>query len=150
MDLSCRFLEFLSLLVSEPGNNKLTQQFLPTIIDLCTTALYPALREVTYARIFTVRIELFLSFCFLLVKNFGWDIRENYFKLVYNVLINNWRYFFKGNVLVTLNGETESTANEQSFIQLMEVNKHFIDCSLLRIHVLSCASITSIDIHRVY
>jgi len=41
-----RFLEFLSLLVNEPGNSKLTQQFLPTIIELCTTALYPAIREV--------------------------------------------------------------------------------------------------------
>jgi hypothetical protein len=50
------------------------------------------------------------------------DIRENYYKLVHNLLINNWRYFFKGNVLTTLNGETETTANEQSFIQLMEVD----------------------------
>ncbi len=41
---------------------------------------------------------------------------------MHNLLINNWRYFFKGNVLTTLNGETETTANEQSFIQLMEVN----------------------------
>ncbi len=32
--------------MNEPGNSKLTQQFLPTIIDLCTTALYPAIREV--------------------------------------------------------------------------------------------------------
>ncbi|CAF3753410.1 unnamed protein product [Adineta steineri] len=92
-----RFLEFLSLLVNEPGNSKLTQQFLPTIIELCTTALYPAIRE-----------------------NCALDIRENYYKLVYNLLVNNWRYFFKGNVLTTLNGEIETTANEQSFIQLME------------------------------
>jgi hypothetical protein len=41
-----RFLEFLSLLVNEPGNSKLTQQFLPMIIELCTTALYPAICEV--------------------------------------------------------------------------------------------------------
>ncbi|CAF0787699.1 unnamed protein product [Adineta steineri] len=92
-----RFLEFLSLLVNEPGNSKLTQQFLPTIIELCTNALYPAIRE-----------------------NCALDIRENYYKLVYNLLVNNWRYFFKGNVLTTLNGEIETTANEQSFIQLME------------------------------
>lgn len=43
---SSRFLEFLILLVNEPGNNKLAQKFLPTIIELCTTALYPAIREV--------------------------------------------------------------------------------------------------------
>ncbi|CAF1953376.1 unnamed protein product [Rotaria magnacalcarata] len=92
-----RFLEFLSVLVNEPGNSKLAQQFLPTIIELCTTALYPAIRE-----------------------NFALDIRENYYKLVHNLLINNWRYFFKGNVLTTLNGDTETTANEHSFIQLME------------------------------
>jgi len=49
------------------------------------------------------------------------DIRENYYKLVHNLLINNWRYFFKGNVLTTLNGEIETTANEHYFIQLMEV-----------------------------
>ncbi len=44
--IKSRFLEFLSLLVNEPGNSKLTQQFLPIIIELCTTALYPAIREV--------------------------------------------------------------------------------------------------------
>ncbi|CAF1378603.1 unnamed protein product [Rotaria sordida] len=92
-----RFLEFLSLLVNEPGNSKLVQQYLPTIIELCTTALYPAIRE-----------------------NFALDIRENYYKLVHNLLINNWRYFFKGNVLTTLNGDIETTANEHNFIQLME------------------------------
>ncbi|CAF3451307.1 unnamed protein product [Rotaria socialis] len=92
-----RFLEFLSILVNEPGNSKLAQRFLPTIIELCTTALYPAICE-----------------------NFALDIRENYYKLVHNLLINNWRYFFKGNVLTTLNGDTETTANEHSFIQLME------------------------------
>ncbi|CAF1422636.1 unnamed protein product [Adineta ricciae] len=92
-----RFLEFLALLVNEPGNSKLAQQFLPTIIELCTSALYPAIRE-----------------------NFALDIRENYYKLVHNLLINNWRYFFKGTVLTTFNGEAETTANEQSFIQLME------------------------------
>ncbi|CAF2571220.1 unnamed protein product [Rotaria sp. Silwood2] len=96
-----RFLEFLSLLVNEPGNSKLAQQFLPTIIELCTTALYPAIRE-----------------------NFALDIRENYYKLVHNLLINNWRYFFKGNVLTTFNGDIETTANEHSFIQLMEVKEH--------------------------
>ncbi|UJR28072.1 hypothetical protein I4U23_009328 [Adineta vaga] len=92
-----KFLELLSLFVNEPGNNKLTQQFLPTILDLCTTALYPAIQE-----------------------NYALDIRENYYKLVHNLLINNWRFFFKGNVLTTLNGEVETTANEQIFIQLME------------------------------
>jgi hypothetical protein len=58
------------------------------------------------------------------LQNFALDIRENYYKLVHNLLINNWRYFFKGNVLTTFNGEVETTANEQSFIQLMEVRKN--------------------------
>lgn len=44
--INFRFVELLSLLVNEPGNSKLTQQYLPTIIELCTTALYPAIREV--------------------------------------------------------------------------------------------------------
>lgn len=92
-----RFLEFLSLLVNDPGNSKLTQQYLPTIIELCLTALYPAIRE-----------------------NFALDIRENYYKLVHNLLLNNWRYFFKGNVLTTLNGDMEMTINDTYFLQLME------------------------------
>lgn len=44
--IDSRFIELLSLLVNEPGNSKLTHQYLPTIIELCTTALYPAIREV--------------------------------------------------------------------------------------------------------
>jgi len=55
-----RFLEFLSLLVNEPGNSKLTQQFLPTIIELCTTALYPAIREVN---LFDFNFSSFFSLC---------------------------------------------------------------------------------------
>ncbi len=57
-----RFLEFLSLLVNEPGNSKLTQQFLPTVIELCTTALYPAIREVNSLLCF-ILILVVLELC---------------------------------------------------------------------------------------
>jgi hypothetical protein len=34
------------MLINDPSTSKLSQQFLPVIIDLCVNALYPAIREV--------------------------------------------------------------------------------------------------------
>lgn len=77
----------------------------------------------------------------LLIKNFALDIRENYYKLVHNLLLNNWRYFFKGNVLTTLNGETEMTINDTYFLQLMEVCINYCRFFLVGLQFLLCRAL---------
>ncbi|CAF0832468.1 unnamed protein product, partial [Didymodactylos carnosus] len=85
----------LSLIISEPGTKY--GHFLSLIIDLNVNAIFPALRD-----------------------NPSLDIRESYFNLLGILLLNNWKYFFKGNVLSTLNEEVENVENETSFMQIME------------------------------
>lgn len=91
-----RFLRILQLIIQEPGTAFKT--FLPSTINLCMEHIYPLLAERSCP-----------------------DVKLSLFELLYQILLNNWRYFFKSGLLNNL-GQigNDQIENESHFISIMQ------------------------------
>ena len=49
------------------------------------------------------------------------DMKQVLYELLHELLINNWRFFFKGSVLTTLGSKEEIFENEPQFSAIMQV-----------------------------
>lgn len=125
-----KFLKILQVVVQEPGHT--FKPFLPSILSLCIEQLYPIVAEVRWY--FSLRsacfqpqlyqngrtIETLLSF---LRQRPSPDVKAEMFELLYQILHQNWRYFFKNSVLMKVQrGASEETMeNEAQFTAAMQV-----------------------------
>ncbi|XP_056435867.1 exportin-6 [Gadus chalcogrammus] len=92
-----KFLKILQVVVQEPG--QAFKPFLPNILSLCMEQVYPIVAERSSP-----------------------DIKGEMFELLYQVLHQNWRYFFKTSVLASVQrGVAEDTMeNEAQFTAAMQ------------------------------
>ncbi|CAL8273014.1 unnamed protein product [Lota lota] len=92
-----KFLKILQVVVQEPG--QAFKPFLPNILSLCMEQVYPIVAERSSP-----------------------DIKAEMFELLYQVLHQNWRYFFKTSVLASVQrGAAEDTMeNEAQFTAAMQ------------------------------
>ncbi|XP_014672669.1 PREDICTED: exportin-6-like isoform X2 [Priapulus caudatus] len=84
-----KFLKILDLIVEEPGSA--FKGFLPSIISLCMNEIYPIIAERPSP-----------------------DVKAALFALLYSILQNNWRYFFKSNILSGLSPQAGAAGNSES------------------------------------
>ena len=49
------------------------------------------------------------------------DIKSTLYRLLFELLQNNWRYFFKSNVLAKIHSQNDEVYNEHQFIAIMQV-----------------------------
>uniref|UniRef100_A0A3Q1HEJ9 Importin N-terminal domain-containing protein n=1 Tax=Anabas testudineus TaxID=64144 RepID=A0A3Q1HEJ9_ANATE len=92
-----KFLKILQVVVQEPG--QAFKPFLPSILSLCMEQVYPVVAERSSP-----------------------DVKTEMFELLYQILHQNWRYFFKTSVLTSVQrgaGE-ETMENEAQFIAAMQ------------------------------
>lgn len=91
-----KFLRILRLLAQQPGSAFKT--LLPNIINFCLDKIYP-----------------------LIAERSAPDIKTEFFELLHQLLLNNWRYFFRSNIQtrVTL-GEDGTCENQGQFVKMME------------------------------
>uniref|UniRef100_A0A667Y4X8 Exportin 6 n=1 Tax=Myripristis murdjan TaxID=586833 RepID=A0A667Y4X8_9TELE len=96
-----KFLKILQVVVQEPG--QAFKPFLPSILSLCMEQVYPIVAERSSP-----------------------DVKAEMFELLYQILHQNWRYFFKTSVLAsvqkiasedTMENEAQFTAAMQAFGQ---------------------------------
>lgn len=96
-----KFLKILQVVVQEPG--QAFKPFLPSILSLCMEQVYPVVAERSSP-----------------------DVKAEMFELLYQILHQNWRYFFKTSVLTsvqrgpgdeTMENEAQFTAAMQAFGQ---------------------------------
>uniref|UniRef100_A0A3Q3KKR1 Exportin 6 n=1 Tax=Mastacembelus armatus TaxID=205130 RepID=A0A3Q3KKR1_9TELE len=92
-----KFLKILQVVVQEPGHA--FKPFLPSILSLCIEQVYPVVAERSSP-----------------------DVKAEMFELLYQILHQNWRYFFKTSVLTTVQrGAAEDTIeNEAHFTAAMQ------------------------------
>uniref|UniRef100_A0A3P8WA05 Exportin 6 n=1 Tax=Cynoglossus semilaevis TaxID=244447 RepID=A0A3P8WA05_CYNSE len=92
-----KFLKILQVVVQEPG--QAFKPFLPSILSLCMEQVYPVVAERSSP-----------------------DVKAEMFELLYQVLHQNWRYFFKTSILITVQkGAAEETMeNEAQFTAAMQ------------------------------
>ncbi|CAG5897647.1 unnamed protein product [Menidia menidia] len=92
-----KFLKILQVVVQEPG--QAFKPFLPSILSLCMEQVYPVVAERPSP-----------------------DVKAEMFELLYQILHQNWRYFFKASVLTTVQrGLAEDTMeNESQFTAAMQ------------------------------
>lgn len=90
-----KFLKILELIVQEPGTAFKT--FLPSIISICMDQIYP-----------------------IIAQRPAPDIKHVLYGLLHQLLINNWRYFFKASVLTALQNKEERMENTQQFTDIMQ------------------------------
>ncbi|XP_052267006.1 exportin-6-like [Dreissena polymorpha] len=90
-----KFLKILQIIVQEPGAS--FKRFLPSIINICIEYIYPVLAQRPSP-----------------------DMKQVLYELLHELLMNNWRYFFKGSVLTALNSKEETLENEQQFVAIMQ------------------------------
>ncbi|KAK6169003.1 hypothetical protein SNE40_020137 [Patella caerulea] len=90
-----RFLKILSLIVQEPGSQ--FKSFLPQIITICMDQIYP-----------------------LIAPRPSPDIKLVLYTLLHEIIANNWRYFFKGSVISSLQKSSEEIENGDKFINIMQ------------------------------
>uniref|UniRef100_A0A671WMW2 Exportin 6 n=1 Tax=Sparus aurata TaxID=8175 RepID=A0A671WMW2_SPAAU len=92
-----KFLKILQVVVQEPG--QAFKPFLPNILSLCMEQVYPVVAERSSP-----------------------DIKAEMFELLYQILHQNWRYFFKTSVLTSVQrGAPEDTMeNEAQFTAAMQ------------------------------
>ncbi|KAM4635404.1 exportin-6 isoform 2-T3 [Polymixia lowei] len=93
-----KFLKILQVVVQEPG--QAFKPFLPSILSLCMEQVYPIVAERSSP-----------------------DVKAEMFELLYQVLHQNWRYFFKTSVLASVQrggaGE-DAMENEAQFTAAMQ------------------------------
>lgn len=91
-----RLLKILQLIIQEPGTAFKT--FLPNTINLCIEHIYP-----------------------LLAERSSPDVKPSLFELLYQVLLNNWRYFFKSSILSPMvQVSQEQVENQSQFTSIMQ------------------------------
>ncbi|XP_069761396.1 exportin-6 isoform X5 [Narcine bancroftii] len=92
-----KFLKILQVVVQEPG--QVFKPFLPSIISLCMQQVYPIVAERSSP-----------------------DVKMELFELLYQILHNNWRFFFKSSVLASVQRGTaeEPMENEAQFVSAMQ------------------------------
>lgn len=90
-----KFLKILEIIIQEPGSA--FKRFLPSIIDICMNHIYP-----------------------IIAQRPSPDLKQVLYQLLHELLVNNWRYFFKGSVLTKLNNEAETVEHEPQFISIMQ------------------------------
>uniref|UniRef100_A0A3Q1FV37 Exportin 6 n=1 Tax=Acanthochromis polyacanthus TaxID=80966 RepID=A0A3Q1FV37_9TELE len=92
-----KFLKILQVVVQEPG--QAFKPFLPSILSLCMEQVYPVVAERSSP-----------------------DVKAEMFELLYQILHQNWRYFFKTSVLTSVQrGAAEDTMeNEVQFTAAMQ------------------------------
>uniref|UniRef100_A0A8C7X640 Exportin 6 n=1 Tax=Oryzias sinensis TaxID=183150 RepID=A0A8C7X640_9TELE len=92
-----KFLKILQVVVQEPG--QAFKPFLPSILSLCMEQVYPVVAERPSP-----------------------DVKAEMFELLYQILHQNWRYFFKTSILTTVQkGAAEDTMeNEPQFTATMQ------------------------------
>ncbi|XP_051876706.1 exportin-6 isoform X4 [Pristis pectinata] len=92
-----KFLKILQVVVQEPG--QVFKPFLPSIISLCMEQVYPIVAERSSP-----------------------DVKMELFELLYQILHNNWRFFFKSSVLASVQRGTaeEPMENEAQFVSAMQ------------------------------
>ncbi|GIX90391.1 exportin-6 [Caerostris extrusa] len=91
-----KLLQLLQQVVQEPSSH--FKAFLPSTIELCLGQIYPFIAERPSS-----------------------EVKPPLFELLHNILLHNYRYFFKVNVVNSL-GESgnEKIENEQHFTKIME------------------------------
>ncbi|XP_078274097.1 exportin-6 isoform X3 [Rhinoraja longicauda] len=92
-----KFLKILQVVVQEPG--QVFKPVLPSIISLCMEQVYPIVAERSSP-----------------------DVKMELFELLYQILHNNWRFFFKSSVLASVQRGTaeELMENEAQFVSAMQ------------------------------
>ncbi|XP_064607184.1 exportin-6-like [Liolophura sinensis] len=90
-----KFLKILEVIVLEPGHA--FKAFLPSIISICMEQIYPIIAERPSP-----------------------DIKATLYMLLYQILTNNWRYFFKGTVLSLLQTKVEKVEHQPQFEAIMQ------------------------------
>ncbi|KFM76171.1 Exportin-6, partial [Stegodyphus mimosarum] len=91
-----KLLQLLQQVVQEPNSN--FKAFLPSTINLCLDQIYPLVAERSSS-----------------------EVKPPLYELLHKILLHNWRYFFKVNVVNSL-GEAgnEKIENEHHFTKMME------------------------------
>ncbi|GAB1610031.1 exportin-6-like isoform X1, partial [Argonauta hians] len=84
-----RFLCILELIVQEPGSA--FKAFLPSIISVCMDQVYP-----------------------IVAQRSSPDIKCKLYKLLFELLVNNWRYFFNTSLASTITALHNSSSNTNS------------------------------------
>lgn len=147
-----KFLKILQVVVQEPGQT--FKPFLPSILSLCIEQVYPIVAEVRWY--FTLDsvcfqsqlyqdvhiIETLISF---LRQRSSPDVKAEMFELLYQILHQNWRYFFKNSVLMKVQrGASEDTMeNEAQFTAAMQVcggKMHLLYLNHLQEHLMMFGS----------
>lgn len=90
-----KFLKILQLLVQEPAAS--FKAFLPNIIGLCMEQLYPILAEQPCP-----------------------DIKCEFYELLHQLLLHNWRYFFRASLLAYMSMAEETVENQAQFNSVMQ------------------------------
>ncbi|XP_041363102.1 exportin-6-like isoform X2 [Gigantopelta aegis] len=90
-----KFLKLLQLIVEEPGSS--FKAFLPQVLTICLDQVYP-----------------------IIAQRPSPDIKVVFYKLLHELVIHNWRYFFKGSVISALQNEAEQLDNEPQFVAIMQ------------------------------
>lgn len=90
-----KFLKILQIIIQEPGTA--FKRFIPSIIDICMDHIYPVIAQRPSP-----------------------DMKQVMYELLHELLINNWRYFFKGSILSKLNNQEESVEHEAQFVAIMQ------------------------------
>lgn len=146
-----KFLKILQVVVQEPGQT--FKPFLPSILSLCIEQVYPIVAEVRWyftldsvcfqSQLYQdVHIETLISF---LRQRSSPDVKAEMFELLYQILHQNWRYFFKNSVLMKVQrGASEDTMeNEAQFTAAMQVcggKMHLLYLNHLQEHLMMFGS----------
>uniref|UniRef100_A0A672S4F1 Importin N-terminal domain-containing protein n=1 Tax=Sinocyclocheilus grahami TaxID=75366 RepID=A0A672S4F1_SINGR len=97
-----KFLKILQVVVQEPGQT--FKPLLPSILSLCLDQVYPIVAERSCP-----------------------DVKAEMFELLFQILHQNWRFFFKSSVLssVQRSGAEELMENQAQFIAAMQSGSPF-------------------------
>ncbi|XP_061159226.1 exportin-6 [Syngnathus typhle] len=92
-----KFLKILQVVVQEPG--QAFKPFLPSILSLCMEQVYPVVAERSSP-----------------------DVKAEMFELLYQILHQNWRYFFKTSILTSVQrgAPEDAMENEAQFTAAMQ------------------------------
>ncbi|CAB3993811.1 exportin-6 isoform X2 [Paramuricea clavata] len=91
-----KFLRILRLLAQQTGSSFKT--LLPNIINFCLDQIHP-----------------------LIAERSAPDIKTEFFELLHQLLLNNWRYFFRPNVQTRVtHGDDGACENQGQFVKMME------------------------------
>ncbi|KAK2571880.1 Exportin-6 [Acropora cervicornis] len=97
-----KFLKILQLLVQEPAAS--FKAFLPNIIGLCMEQLYPIIIEQSCP-----------------------DIKCEFYELLHQLLLHNWRFFFRSSLLAKMSAGEDTVENQPQFITIMQASEVIVD-----------------------